>query len=229
MNVHSKWIPMVALLGSAACATVPSGPPSFVAGGNVSVDGLVEMQNTEFEFVEAKPEYDLSPYTAFMLDPVDVAYKKDPNGVRMNSVIRNFELTQSQMDTFREVFQEEVESALTEGDGYDLVDTPGPNVARLTAYLIDLEVRVPTQAQASRERQYTDSYLEVTLILEVRDSQTGEILVRAAERADPTRGTHELVAVNPAWVRSDVTRMFRDWGTTMREGLDRVHATESGN
>ena len=118
------------------------------------------------------------------------------------------------------MFQEAVVEVLTQDDGYELTTEPGPDVLRITASLIDLVVRVPTE-MTGRQDVYTRSYGLVTLVLELRDSQSGEILVRAADRRDPTRDTSaSLASVNTALVRSDTNRLFRHWADLLRERLD---------
>jgi hypothetical protein len=91
---------------------------------------------------------------------------------------------------------------------------------RITASLIDLVVRVPTQREG-RQDVYTRSYGLVTVILELHDSQSGEILVRAGDRRDPTRDTSAgLARVSPTFVRSDTMRLFQYWANLLRERLD---------
>jgi hypothetical protein len=61
----------------------------------------------------------------------------------------------------------------------------------------------------------------VSLLLELRDSQSGEILVRAGDRRDPTRNiSNRLVRVSPSFVRSDTESMFEHWAELLRERLD---------
>jgi len=81
-------------------------------------------------------------------------------------------------------------------------------------------VNVPTE-RAGRQDVYTRSYGLVSLILELRDSESGEILVRAGDRRDPTRNTDvRLAEVNPVYVRADVQRLFGYWANLLRERLD---------
>ena len=58
-------------------------------------------------------------------------------------------------------------------------------------------------------------------IVELRDSQTGEMLARAADRRDPTRDTSmSLAHVSPTYMRADTRRLFRHWANLLRERLD---------
>ena len=217
----------------AGCATTSSGPPTIQTGpdAEVSVDGLYRVNNSVMALAYMKPDIDLRGYTALMIDPVTVAYQKDPQGRRravgVGAGSSNFALSSSQMEDLKSWFQEAVVEALTSDDGYRIVDTPGPDVLRITAELLDLIVRIPTQASAGRNRTFVSSYGEVTLVVEVRDSESGEILARAADRRNPTGSTvRDLVEVSPVFVRSDTQRLFQYWAENMRDRLDELRAVE---
>ncbi|MEJ2503137.1 MAG: DUF3313 family protein [Gemmatimonadota bacterium] len=226
MSAFTRLLSTIAAAAAlTACASNPPPEPTLQTGpdAEVTVDGLVRVDNARVQLAYMKPGADLTPYTRFMLDPVVVAYKRDPGNRRQASPgapQENFALSQSQMENFRSEFQQAVVDALTRDDGYELVNEPGPDVLRIAAELVDLEVRVPT-ARTGRGRTYARSYGEVTLVLELRDSQSGEIFVRAAERRDPTRDTNVYLAeVSTTAVRADTRRMFQHWADLLRERLD---------
>jgi hypothetical protein len=209
---------------AAGCAASSGSPPSISPTAERSLDGLYRVDNSVLQFAEAKLDLDLSGYDAFMLGPVAVTYQKEP-GVRTGaSGDGNIALTERQMTTLKEVYLEEIEKALTEDGGYRLVTTPGPNVLRLDAYLLDLVMRVDIEATVGRSRAFTTSYGEVSMILELHDSESGQVLARVAERRDPTRNPNGMVEISRTFVRADVTRMFRNWAQTLRERLDAVRA-----
>jgi len=207
----------------AGCATA-SPPPTVQTGPNaeVSVDGLHRVDNSIMAVGYLKPDADLSAYSAIMLDPVTVAYKKDPRGRRRGAAVgggdTNFELSSRQMESLRSWFQGAVKEVFSEGT-YRVVATPGPNVLRVTADLMDLIVRIPTES-GGRDRTFVASYGEVTMVVEARDSESGEILARGAVRMSPTNAARDLVAVSPTFVRRDTERMFRHWAERMRDRLD---------
>ncbi len=224
MNSHMRKVFSTGILVTVAgCATTP--PPTLQTGpdAEVTVDGLVRVDNAVVALAYRKPDMDLTPYTRFMLDPVEVAYQKDPGDRRRSGVAGandNFALRPSQMETLKRIFQEAVVEALTKDDGYELTTEPGPDVLRIKASLLDLVVSVPTQPDG-RRRNFTRSYGLVSLILELRDSQSGEILARAADRRDPTRDTSAgLAEVSPTFVRVDTRRLFEHWANLLRERLD---------
>ena len=232
MRISLMAVATAGVLAGCATAspTVQSGP-----GAEVTVDGLHRVDNSVMAIGYVKPDIDLRGYTAVILDPVTVAYQKDPQGrqrdidVRSNS--SNFALSPSQMETLTSLFQDAVTEALTENEGYRIVDTPGPNVLRVSADLIDLIVRVPIERRGAGRpgRRFVESYGEVTLVVEVRDSESGEILGRAADRVDPTGGPATgLVEVSPALVRSDTQSLFRYWAGVMRGRLDALREVDRG-
>ncbi len=215
----------------AGCASA-SGPPTLQTGpdAEVTVDGLYRVDNSLAALAWMKPDMDLRGYTAIMLDPVAVAYQTDPRGRTSGAPgagAANFALNANQMDNLKSWFQEAVVEALSGNDGYRIVDTPGPDVLRITAELIDLIVRIPTQGAATRGRTAVRSYGEVTLVLEARDSQSGTILARAADRQDPTGNRNQdLVVVRPSLVRSQTRRLFEYWAGLLRERLDELRQVE---
>jgi hypothetical protein len=193
------------------------------------VDGLHRVDNARLGRVYVKPDLDLGIYTKFILHDVSVAYRRDPRGRRQARAgeEQNYELTAKQMETLKEWFREAIVSALTEGDGYALVDEPGADVLDVQADLIDLVVRIPTESVAARDRTFTRSYGEVTLVFELRDSASGEILARAADRRDPTRNTDtRLAEVSPSFVRGDTRMMFNYWAGLLRTRLDEIRSVD---
>ncbi len=127
------------------------------------------------------------------------------------------------MENLKSWFQDAVVEALSGDGGYRIVDIPGPDVLRITAELIDLIVRIPTQRTSGRGGMAVRSYGEVTAVLEVRDSQSGEILARAADRRDPTAtAAQEMVEVRASFVRSDTRRLFGFWAGLLRQRLDQL-------
>jgi hypothetical protein len=68
---------------------------------------------------------------------------------------------------------------------------------------------------------FLSSVGEATLVLEVVDSMSGEVLFRAADRRAAERaGGTTPVRSNPATNWSEVRRLARTWGSRLREGLD---------
>ncbi len=199
----------------------------------VTVDGLHRVDNSLMALAYVKPDMNLQGYTRFMLDPVTVAYQKDPHGRRrsMGGGQENFALAPYQMNNLKEWFQEEVVEVLTEDGGYELVDAPAPDVLRIGTALLDLLIKVPTAETTAPTRATTRSFGEVTLMVELRDSESGEILARVADRRDPTGSSMDtdFSYVSPSYVQADMRKLFEFWAGIMRARLDEVRTHAAGS
>ena len=201
---------------------------------DVSYDGLIRVDNSKVDEAYVEPGLDLSEYTSVLIDPVTVTYKRTPRQSssmsRGSSRSANFALSDNQMNEFTQMFQDEFIGAMSAGDDWHIVDAAAPDVLRVHAALIDLVVKVPTRTTAGRSDQFVTEFGEVTLAVELRDSQSGDILARAVDRqvlrpigastSRPRRATS-------TGARAEVRRTFRRWADLLRSGLDDVRAASA--
>jgi hypothetical protein len=220
----AKLSVLVALLATvvAGCAsTRPTAPAEW--------DGLVLQPGTRLNSVWVKPDAELPAYRSVMLDPVEVRFARnwDPNRGGRSQLSRlnadDLAAIQSGLaELFREVFREE----LARG-GYELVDQAGPDTLRVSAAIVDLYITAPDALAAGRTRTYTANAGRMTLVAELRDSTTGEILARAVD-ARSGRNTGTLEIANRVTNTADARRAIRVWATALREGLDQMYGRASG-
>ena len=106
---------------------------------------------------------------------------------------------------------------------------PGPTVLRLELQIIDLIVKVPTTTFGGREYNYTSSTADMTLMMELRDSLSGEILARVGDRREarqPGSGANQLYYSNPVTDTDAVRRVFRHWAQILALRLEAVKQVE---
>ena len=186
-------------------------------------DGLVLQPGTRLGAVFVKPDAEIASYRTVLLDPVQVSFARnwDPNrgGRSQASRLNASDITAMKAglaDMFREIFRAE----LARG-GYQLVDEVGPDTLRVTAEIVDLFVTAPNTMTAGRSRVYTANTGRMTLVAELRDSVTGEILARVVDsRSGRSTGTWQItssVANN-----ADARRAIGIWAAALRQGLDGV-------
>ncbi len=221
-----------ALLLAAGCATEPVGPPRLDISA-LTDDGLAPVVNARVDAAYMKPDADLGRYTAVMVDPVSVAYKRTPrpnaNELRgFRGAESNFPLSPQQMQNVKTLFQETVVQALTRDGGYRLATEAGPEVLRVHAELIDLVVKVPTETGPGREYVFADSLGEVTLIGELYDSESGEILARAVDREVHRSIPGRLEYSTPVHNRAEAKRVFTHWADLLRDRLDALKSAQAG-
>jgi hypothetical protein len=209
----------VALL---ACTTQPSKAPA-------EWDGLEKREVKGVDQVYLRPNVQFAPYNKVMLDPVQVEFSKswDPNSSRDLSRHLDSQDLQKIKDTLggwvREGFAAELSKA-----GYVITDAPGDDTLRVSAAIINLYISAPDVQTAGRSRTYTTEAGSMTLVMEVRDAPSGQLLARVldAQRADSAGGRMQWT--NSVTNQADAQRIISAWAKKFREGLDRLKAKNNG-
>jgi hypothetical protein len=194
---------------------------------DVSYDGLHRIKKSVMDEAYVKPDIDLSGYTKIMIDPVAVSYKRKPPppaaSMRASGSRSNFALTEQQMEQLTLLFHEAFVEAMTKNSTWEVTETSGPDVLRIEAELIDLVVKVPTRPSTSQTHYFVSEIGEVTLVAELRDSQSREVLARVADRSlIKTAGSGDFAYTTGVSARADVRRLFDAWANLIRNGLDQV-------
>jgi hypothetical protein len=193
----------------------------------VSYDGLLRLEKSAMDEAYIKPDIDLSGYSRIMIDPVPVSYKRKPSppaaSMRASGSRSNFALTDQQMEKLSELFQETFAEAMARNQGWEVVESPGPDVLRVEAELIDLVIKVPTRTTTGTSHFFLTEIGEVTLVAEIRDSESREILGRVVDRSlIKPAGTGYLTYTNVVSAWADVRRLFDIWADLIRQGLDQI-------
>jgi len=207
------------LAGVAALAIAAS--PLAAQEGQPNWDGLVKVAAKKLDEVYLLPQADFRDYTKVLIDPTEVSFRKnwqrDQNRDRLDLSNRvSDEDARRILDDAQKGFQKYFTEAYTK-DGYEVVTAPGPDVLRISTAIINLDVTAPDTMSPGRTRTYSRDAGEATLVLEARDSLTGELLGRALDE-------RETSDVGP-YIRNSVTnaaefeRVFQRWAETSAEGL----------
>ena len=108
------------------------------------------------------------------------------------------------------------------GAAIKLVDEVGPDTLRVTAAIVDLFVTAPNTMTAGRSRTYTANTGRMTLVAELRDSVTGEILARVVD-AQSGRSAGTWMATSSVTNNADARRAIGIWATALRRSLDGLY------
>ena len=187
-------------------------------------DGLVRRPGTRIDSVFVKPDADISGFTSVMLDPVQVSFASnwDPNqGVRNPARRLNasdVEAIQTGLATmFRETFSADIARS-----NFQLVEQAGPDTLRVSAAIVNLFVTAPDTMSAGRSRTYTANSGQMTLVLELRDAVTGELLARAVD-TQRGRQTGSMSFTNSVTNTADARRAIGTWSTALTQGLNELY------
>ncbi len=216
--------------GPLAGCTGPPLKPVVVERGpdaEVTVDGLHRARGTRYANLWVKPDANFASYDQVMIDEIEVAYRRKPKGTRYSRTGSNFALTEKQTQRFKDEFRGIFAEELGNNEVYRVVEEGGPQVLRISAAIIDLIVKVPTDNRASSDRVFTSSTAQMTLLMELRDSLSGEILARVADRREARQpgsgGASNLYYSTAVSDVAAIRRVFRDWAGMLRERLEFVH------
>ena len=187
-------------------------------------DGLVRKPNTRLHAVFVKPDAEVVAYRSVMLDPVQISFDSnwDPNrGTRSTSARLSADdmaaIKNDLADLFREVFRAELERG-----GYQLVDQPGPETLRVTPAIINLFINAPDVSAPGRTRTYTADSGRMTLVVELRDSETNTLLARAVD-TQTGRNAGMWTITNRVTNTADARRAIGVWASALRRGLDELY------
>ena len=216
------------LAAAALAAVAPVGAAKLPA----TWDGLVEVKANKLAAVYLLPNADFRAYSQVMLDPSEVAFQKD---WEQNYNAQTISLSNRVTDGDVQKGIAEAEAALNKifsetftKEGYQIVTAPGPNVARVSIGVIDLSVTAPDVGTGFGMNYAVDAG-EATLVVEVRDSVTNQLLGRGLDRraaGDEDGPGFPRTAVSN---RDDFKALFQTWATIAAKGLSELRATSPIN
>jgi len=200
----------------AGCATTQRGPAEW--------DGLVRQPNTRLDAVFLKPDAEIPSYTSVILAPATVQFARnwDPNrgGRSMSRRLDASDITAIK-DSLATMLGDTFREELTAG-GYQVVTEPGPDTLLVIPAIVDLYITAPETISGARSRTYTANSGRMTLVLELRDSVTGETLARVVD-GQSGRSIGVMTITNRATNTADAQRAIRTWARALRSGLDSLH------
>jgi len=210
-------------LSLAGCAGEPSIDTSPEA--KMTFDGLAPINNSRFREAWADPDVDLRQYNKMILGGAEFEFRAVKKTSGSLSVQRNStneywmddKGRQKLIETVTEVFAEELQSA----KGFTITEEKGPDTLILIGGLHDIVSRVPPE-MLGRGDIYLSSVGEATLVIEARDSLSGETIFRAIDRRAAER-MGEMINANAVTTWAEVRRMARRWATRLRDGLESLH------
>lgn len=188
----------------------------------MSYDGMYPVKDSTADQAWARPGVDISQYSKIMLQGVGIEYR--PGGetgrhYRPNSGDDYYEISERQKTAFEKLLREGFLDELGKSEHFAIVSEPGPDVLLIRGGLLDVVSFVPPDP-IGRGEIYLSRVGEATLVLEIRDSVSEGILVRAVDRRaaeDLARGFTESNRVQNT---SEVRRMIGVWARLLRERLD---------
>ena len=145
--------------------------------GSTNYEGLTEVRVQSLDHAQLRTNVVFSVYTGVMLGNVELAFRTPDRSARQ------FALSDEQKDRLHAALTSAFLSEFVSMQNLELVNTAGRDVLRLSVRLQDITAAVSTisGSNTGRAAMALKAVGEVTLVLELFDSQTGEILARAVD------------------------------------------------
>lgn len=220
---------LLVLLGLAgiACAGAPEGIYYSSGKGSVTPDGLHRVKWEPFRVTYVKPGADLQRYTKVLVQEVTVSYKTPPRsgGLQLDAIDPNYALPESSLRSMKRYFHDIFVKELGESQNFTVVSEPGPDVLVISGHVVNLKISVPPDwSETPDQSVYTKSSGQMTLLLDARDSQSGEPLVRVGQARAIDLGDGGWYESDPVTNSGAVRDAFQTWASSLRRELDQFHA-----
>ena len=201
---------VMASLYLGACAASPT-----IASETLNYEGLATVKVRSVDHAQVRPDVVFSVYSGVMLDKVDLAFRTPDRSVQQ------FPLSQEQKDRFHDVLTKAYQSELVALDNLQFVNAPGRDVLRLRVRVQDITATVPPRSAGNlgRAALALEAVGEVTLVLSLYDSRSGEILARAVD-SQTVSGIAAGVDGEMVTRWEGVERLCAQWAATTRKRLD---------
>lgn len=191
-------------------------------------DGLEWREAEGIDALYVRPDVTFKAYQDVYLDvPIEVAFDKgwDPNeGVRSPSR----QLRAADIEAIREQMAAGFHAVLAEelgAGGFALVPAIGEQTLRVRAALADVYINAPERPGQGRAVTYTIEPGRMTLVMELRDGPTGQLLARVIDTTSGSN-TGAFLVTNPSSNVAEFERAVRAWSERLVAALDRLNAKE---
>ena len=201
------------------CVSAPvAGPSDQIV--TVNYEGLAMVRSSAFKSAEVRPDTDFQAYSRLTLGTPDLAYRTPDRAERQ------FPLTEEQKRGFRDALAEAFDQEFADFKALDLVDEPGPETLSLDIRVQDIVAAVARDpvAHVGRASAFLEASGDAVIVLELRDSQSNEILARGV---DPGAATGSALRVSKDELRSSfesAEKLVAKWAVKARVGLENLLA-----
>jgi len=206
---------IAAALVFSGCSSVATSPSS---AGALNFEGLETLKSRYFDIALVRPGVDFAAYSGLLLATPELAFRTPDRSQQ------EFPLSDEQKVQFHELLASRFDAQLSQMKRLKLVDAAGPDVLLLKIRVQDINATIPPNGggRVGRAAVFLQAAGEATLVLELYDSRSGEVLARVAD-VRAVEGAAMLQKDGGAvttW--SAIDELCEQWAITARERLDKL-------
>ena len=197
-----------------ACGPQPTQPKPT---GEINIEGLQQVPARNFEAAFLRPGVTFANYGKLMVDELELAFRTPDREQNQ------FPLGEDQKTRFRAGMATAFGEELGKLEAVEVVTEPGPDVLALRVRVQDIVARAPGRRVGGGGRAgfALETVGEMTLVLELKDSQSDEVLVRVFDR-QAAEGAAMVSGEGVVSTWEGVDRIVAAWAARAREGLERL-------
>jgi hypothetical protein len=215
-RVSSIRLGLLVLVAAAASACGPQ-PTQPKPTGEINIEGLQQVPARNFEAAFLRPGVTFANYGKLMVDELELAFRTPDREQNQ------FPLGEDQKTRFRAGMATAFGEELGKLEAVEVVTEPGPDVLALRVRVQDIVARAPGRRVGGGGRAgfALETVGEMTLVLELKDSQSDEVLVRVFDR-QAAEGAAMVSGEGVVSTWEGVDRIVAAWAARAREGLERL-------
>ena len=216
-----RTLPALAAIVSLSFGSPAMAGPKDDLAEAASYDGLQKIKVSGIDLAYALPGATLAGYSRVMIEPVEVSFDKNwkPDKPGTRSTLSSDE-QQNIRSGVAKIVHDAFVRELGKG-GYSVVSAAGPDVLLVKPKIIDLYVNAPDVMTPGRSRTYTMSAGRMTLVAELADSDSGEVIARVLDRHEG-REIGRMTWTNSVTNSAEADRAAGSWARILRSSLDKA-------
>jgi hypothetical protein len=207
-------------VSTASVLTTARLPSASAAAAQTEWDGLELRNDRRVDRLFVRPGASLAGYERVRLERLQVSFDRnwDPNRSRRGTQ----RLTNTDFDNIRNALADEFGRVVTQElgrGGYQVVNEAGEDVLDVQPFVIDLFITAPGTRAPGTTWTFTADPGRMTLVAELRDSETQTILARVID-------AQRAAGAGPFQITNNVTNMaaarpiITGWARLLRQALD---------
>ena len=211
-TILSSYLICLALLALGGCAPQPTQPMDKTS---FDFEGLEQVPSQHFTAVFGRLGTDFTNYDGVIINDVQLAFRTPDRSKNQ------FPVNQDNKQQFKDYLKGEFVREFENLRNIERVDQPGPTVLDLHVRVQDILATLPGRrvGAAGRATFALEAIGEVTLVIELRDSESEEVLVRVFDQ-QALEGVAMFQDDKPVARWPDIEALCAQWALRVREGLD---------
>lgn len=178
-------------------------------------DGLEKVSVEGVDASYRRPGATFGEYNKIKIGSITVAFNKNWEKTPLPGTRFKMRAEDAQKikDRVAGLLREEIATALKAG-GYEVVEASGEDVLEFAAAIVELYINKPQVHSAARADTYAVSAGEMTIVAELRDSLSGEVLSRAYDRG-AARETQTPHFITSSENEKEARKIIQGWATIL--------------